>query len=55
MFRTVFSLLGFLSVLPLDTQDGIAAGSEDRAAELRQLLGTHPAYPWNRYRSRLGS
>lgn len=40
MFRTVFSLLGFLSVLPLHTQDGIAAGSEDRAAELRSCSGT---------------
>jgi len=54
MFRTVFSL-GFLSALPLHTQDGIAAGSEDRAAELRQLLPDTPAYPWNRYRSLLDS
>ena len=42
MFRTVFSLLGFLSGLRLHTQDGIAAGSEDRAAELRQLLRDTP-------------
>ena len=45
MFRTVFSLLGFLSALPLHTQDGIAAGSEDRAAELRQLLRDTPRLP----------
>ena len=45
MFRTVFSLLGFLSALPLHTQDGIAAGSEDRAAELRQLLRDRPRLP----------
>ena len=45
MFRTVFSLLGFLSALPLHTQDGIAAGSEDRAAELRQLLPDTPRLP----------
>ena len=38
MYRTVFSLLGFLSGLRLHTQDRIAAGTEDRAAELRQLL-----------------
>jgi DNA-binding beta-propeller fold protein YncE len=42
MFRTVFALLGFLLALPLHTQDGIAAGSEDRAAELRQLLRDTP-------------
>src|SRR5215468_3491150 len=45
MFRTVFSLLGFLSALALHTQDGIAAGSEDRAAELRQLLRDTPRLP----------
>jgi hypothetical protein len=45
MFRTVFSLLGSLSALQLHTQDEIAAGSEDRAAELRQLLRDTPSLP----------